>query len=182
MVTFMNICPNCGRALNDGEVCTCQSQSEQNENQYSNPQQNYYQPSSEAYYNPNNYNETQNQQSQQGNNYYQSQPQYYAPAENQPANTNYPEGYKIKKKYVAVILGFVLGALGIHNFYLGNNGKAIAQLLLATVGCFIVVGPIIAVVWAIVETVLILTESIDRDSQGYKIQTLEESIAKANKD
>jgi TM2 domain-containing membrane protein YozV len=178
-VTFMNICPNCGRPLEDGEVCTCQSQYEQPVTEQVPPQQNYYQPNQppEGYYNPN-----PNQPPQGEPNYYQGEPQYYVPPEKMPANTDYPDGYKVKKKYVAVILGAVLGALGIHNFYLGNTGKAIAQLLLATVGCLVIVGPIIAEVWSIVETVLILTESIDRDSNGFKIQTLEESIAKANKE
>jgi TM2 domain-containing membrane protein YozV len=180
----MNICPNCGRPLEDGEVCNCQSQQEQPVTEQAQPQQNYYQPTppAEEYYNPNpDYATAPNQPPQNENNYYQSEPQYYVPPEKVPANTNYPDGYKVKKKYVAVILGAVLGALGIHNFYLGNTGKAIAQILLATVGCIILVGPIIAEIWALVETVLILTENIDRDSEGYKIQTLEESIAKANK-
>ena len=45
----------------------------------------------------------------------------------QKARTDYPEGYKIKKKYVAVILAFTFGWLGIHNFYLGNKTKAIVK-------------------------------------------------------
>lgn len=177
----MTICPNCGKPLEEGEVCTCQIQQNQNTSEQVNEQQNYYQPSyqeQQGYYDPN---AAQYQQPQQDNNYYSPDQQYYVPQENQPANTNYPEGYKIKKKYVAVILGAYLGVLGIHNFYLGNNNKAIAQILLATIGSIIIVGPIISLVWSLVETVLILTENIDRDADGYKIQTLEEGIARAKK-
>ena len=35
-----------------------------------------------------------------------------------------------KSKFLAGILAILLGSLGIHNFYLGYNGKGIAQLLL----------------------------------------------------
>lgn len=176
----MTICPNCGKPLEEGEVCTCQIQQEPPAAEHSEPQQNYFRPTPQegAYYDPN----TAGYQQPQQNNFYPPEPQYYVAPENQPANTDYPDGYKIKKKYVAVILGAALGTFGIHNFYLGNNGKAIAQILLTTVGCLLIVGPIISTIWSLVETVQILTESIDRDADGYKIQTLEEGIAKANKE
>jgi len=104
---------------------------------------------------------------------------YYAPVAEVPARTDYPEGYKIKRKYVAVLLGLWLGAFGIHNFYLGNQSKAIAQLLLSTVGSLLFfIGPVAASVWAMVETVQILTESIDKDANGFKIQTFEEALVK----
>ncbi|MFR5875869.1 MAG: NINE protein [Eubacterium sp.] len=177
----MTICPNCGKPLEEGEVCTCQAQQDSSAAGQSAPQQNYYQPTPQpegAYYDPN---AAQYQQPQQENNYYQTDSQYYVPQEMQPARTDYPKGYKIKKKYVAVILGAALGALGIHNFYLGNNNKAIAQILLSTVGSIVLVGPVISAIWSLVETVLILIENIDRDANGYKIQTFEESLANAMK-
>jgi TM2 domain-containing membrane protein YozV len=163
------ICPNCGRELADGEVCTCTQTSQipeqnaQQETQYEAPQYEapqYTQPQGN-YYDPN----------------AQVPPTYYPPvAENPVPRTDYPAGYKIKKKYVAVILAYTLGILGIHNFYLGNNSKGIAQILLTTVGALILVGPIITLVWSIVEAVLLLTESIDSDANGFKIQTLEEAL------
>ena len=93
------------------------------------------------------------------------------------ARTDYPEGYKIKKKYVAVILAFTFGWLGIHNFYLGNKTKAIVQVILGTVGAiFVGVGTLAAAIWAIVEGILLLTESVDSDGDGFKIQTIDEAI------
>lgn len=35
-----------------------------------------------------------------------------------------------KSKMAAGLLGIFLGSLGIHNFYLGYTGKAVAQLLI----------------------------------------------------
>lgn len=137
------------------------------------PQQNYYMPPTQ-----------QQPQTQAYTNYQpQPQPQYYAapPAPKQPASTEYPEGYKIKKKNVAVLLGILLGPFGAHNFYLGNTTKAIIQIVLSTVGALIIVGPLASAIWSLVETVLILTENIDADSNNYKIMTFEESLAKALK-
>ena len=36
-----------------------------------------------------------------------------------------------KSKVAAGILGILLGALGVHNFYLGYTGKGVAQLLIS---------------------------------------------------
>lgn len=80
--------------------------------------------------------------------------------------TDIPEGRK--SKVVAALLAFFLGALGIHNYYLGYSSKGTAQLLLTLVGCIIVIGPLIAGVWALVEFVQILTGSID-DANGNKL-------------
>lgn len=78
-----------------------------------------------------------------------------------------------KSKIVAGLLGIFLGFLGIHNFYLGYTGKAIAQLALYLGGfflSFILVFPILASVaaciWGLVEGIMILTGSISTDAQG----------------
>ena len=42
-----------------------------------------------------------------------------------------------KSKIAAGILGIFLGAFGVHNFYLGYNGKAVGQLLITLLSCFI---------------------------------------------
>lgn len=172
-------CPNCGRELADGEICVCQSNSQPTQTQPEQPIGAYYNPSpaqQQAYQQP------QQPQYQPVNGYYSPQqapqPQYYQPEVKEPAKTDYPEGYKIKKKYVAVLLGATLGTLGIHNFYLGHSSKAIAQLLLSTLGAIVFVGPIVSLVWSLVETVLILTEEVDADADNYKIMTFEESLAR----
>lgn len=73
------------------------------------------------------------------------------------ANTN-------KSKVVAGILGIILGSFGVHNFYLGYNGKAVAQLLLTVLSCFILSG--ISALWGFIEGILILTGNIATDAAG----------------
>ena len=197
-------CANCGKELQEGEVCTCTQKTEavndnppvdysesettvlgtqgsqpqvneepvQQESFNPEPQQGYYNPVVNnvnvfpgAYYDP-----TQAYTEEQED-----------PAKNKklPPRCDYPEGYKIKKKYVAVLLALSIGVFGIHNYYLGESNKGLIQLLLATVGGIFTVGiaTIAVAVWATVEGVLLFTENIDRDANGYKIQTFEEAIA-----
>ena len=74
-----------------------------------------------------------------------------------------------KSKIAAGILGILLGSLGVHNFYLGYTGKAVGQLLLTLVGWVICIGPAIASIWGLVEGIMILTGSIDKDASGRKL-------------
>lgn len=68
-----------------------------------------------------------------------------------------------KSKMVAALLAFFLGAIGAHNFYLGYTGKAIAQIVLSL--CFGV-----GYIWSIVEGILILTGSINKDAKGIPLK------------
>ena len=68
-----------------------------------------------------------------------------------------PEG---KSKLVAGLLGIFLGAWGIHNFYLGNTGRAIAQILVTIFTCGI------GSLWGLIEGILILTGNINTDADG----------------
>jgi TM2 domain-containing membrane protein YozV len=63
-----------------------------------------------------------------------------------------------KNKIAFVLLGIFLGALGIHNFYAGYTGKAVAQLLITvlTLGY----GGIISWIWAIVEVCTVTQDSM----------------------
>lgn len=114
-----------------------------------------------------------------------AQPQYTQPAYNQPpiyAQQAYYQaaqqqpgyGYAQKSKIVAGLLGLFLGTLGIHNFYLGYTGKAVAQLLLTLIGWIILIGPIISGIWALIEAILILCSSYGsswhRDGRGQELQ------------
>ena len=74
-----------------------------------------------------------------------------------------------KSKLVAGLLGIFVGGLGIHNFYLGYTNRGVTQLLLATVGYLIIIGPFIASVWGLIEGIQILTGSIDTDANGNKL-------------
>jgi TM2 domain-containing membrane protein YozV len=63
-----------------------------------------------------------------------------------------------RNKYVAAILAFFLGPLGIHRFYLGRTGSAIAMLVLS----FTFVGLLISVPWAFIDMIRYLVMS-DRE-------------------
>ena len=64
-----------------------------------------------------------------------------------------------KSKVVAGILGILLGAFGVHNFYLGYTGKGIAQVLI-TVLSLGLLSPISGL-WGLIEGILILVGNIN---------------------
>lgn len=73
-----------------------------------------------------------------------------------------------KSKIAAGLLGIFLGTFGVHNFYLGYTNKAIPQLILGTAGAIILcgMGPVISSIWGLVEGIMILTGSINKDADG----------------
>lgn len=81
-----------------------------------------------------------------------------APAATVPADPN------AKSKLVAGLLAILCGAFGVHNFYLGFTGKAIAQLLITLLSCFSL--SMVSAVWALVEGILILTDKNTTDGKG----------------
>lgn len=135
-------------------------------NAYAQPQQQYTQPQyaqpqyaqpQPAAGQPNAY----GQQPYTGQQTYGQQPygqQQYAQPGNPYTQPQYGAGYSNKSKMAAGLLGIFLGAFGVHNFYLGNTGKAVAQLLLTLVGWILLgLGPLAAAIWGLVEGILILT-------------------------
>ena len=79
-----------------------------------------------------------------------------------------------KSKMAAGLLGIFLGQFGVHNFYLGYTGKAVAQLLLTIfgyilaifiVGIFMVAA---AGIWGLVEGIMILSGSSNFISSAVK--------------
>lgn len=73
-----------------------------------------------------------------------------------------------KSKLVAGLLGIFLGALGIHNFYLGFTKRAILQLVITLVGGVLTCGIAAAVVeiWGLIEGIMILTGKVAVDANG----------------
>lgn len=69
-----------------------------------------------------------------------------------------------KSKITAGILGILLGCFGVHNFYLGYNGKAIAQLLITLLSLFLLSW--VSAIWGLIEGILILTGNIKKDASG----------------
>ncbi len=70
-----------------------------------------------------------------------------------------PQPSELKSKMVAGLLGILLGGFGIHNFYLGFNGRGIAQIILTF--CF---G--IGAIWGLVEGIMIFAGAINKDAKG----------------
>ena len=70
-----------------------------------------------------------------------------------------------KSKLTAGLLGIFLGTFGVHNFYLGYTGKAVAQLLITVATCGM--GAIVSSIWGLIEGIMILTGSnITTDATG----------------
>lgn len=65
-----------------------------------------------------------------------------------------------KSKLVAGLLGIFLGGFGVHRFYLGFTGIGIAQIAVTIVTCGF------GAIWGLIEGILILTGSFDRDADG----------------
>ncbi len=69
-----------------------------------------------------------------------------------------------KSKLVAGLLGLFLGGLGVHRFYLGYVGIGIVQIIvtLVTFGVGVLLG--------MIEGILILAGSINKDAQGQPLR------------
>ncbi|KFJ04731.1 TM2 domain-containing protein [Bifidobacterium subtile] len=99
-----------------------------------------------------------------------------APYMTQPygAGQEIPYGYIPRQKLVAGLLGIFLGCFGVHNFYLGNTGKAVAQLLLTLIGWIVLFGPFVSWVWGLIEGILILCANYGspwhRDALGVELR------------
>ncbi|MBQ4284702.1 MAG: TM2 domain-containing protein [Lachnospira sp.] len=81
----------------------------------------------------------------------------------QQPNMGYNPQYQnpnAKSKMAAGLLGIFLGAYGIHNFYLGNTGRGIAQIIVTLVTCGV------GSLWGLIEGILILCGSINTDADG----------------
>lgn len=69
-----------------------------------------------------------------------------------------------KSKLAAGLLGIFLGCLGVHNFYLGYDGKGIAQLLITVLSCGILTP--VSFIWGLIEGIMILTGEMNKDANG----------------
>jgi hypothetical protein len=63
-----------------------------------------------------------------------------------------------RNKYIAAILAFFLGPLGVHRFYLGRTGSAIVMLVLSIT----IVGLLVSVPWSYIDMIRFLMMS-DRE-------------------
>lgn len=112
--------------------------------------------------NPQDYTRSSDQSYEQG--YYN---QYRSNGYNQGYNQfNMPpyQNISTRSRTAAGVLGILLGAFGVHNFYLGFYGRAVAQLLITVLSCGMLC--IVSVVWGLIEGIMILTGSINTDADG----------------
>ena len=69
-------------------------------------------------------------------------------------------GVSSRSKMVAGLLGLFLGAWGVHRFYMGYTQMGIIQIVVTVLTCGI------GGLWGVVEGIMILTGSMDRDADG----------------
>lgn len=124
-----------------------------------NDQNNAYQPPqyTQQYQQPNGYQPPNyTQQPYTGQNYTAAPPTYSVPV-----------GYPQKSRIAAALLAFLFGIFGVHNFYLGNTGKGVSQLLLGTLGIVLCgLGPIITMIWSITEGIRLFKDTVPTDGHG----------------
>lgn len=79
----------------------------------------------------------------------------------QPKYTTPPAGYVQKSRLAAGLLAFLLGGLGIHNFYMGLNTRGTIQLVLCLAGGLLTCGvaSVAAFIWGFIEGVTLLSSN-----------------------
>lgn len=77
-----------------------------------------------------------------------------------------------KNRIVAGLLAIFLGSLGIHNFYLGYQNRAITQLLVSVIGGIVSCGvaTLAVEIWALVEGIQIFAGQINVDANGVPLR------------
>ena len=71
--------------------------------------------------------------------------------------------YQPKNRIIAGLFGIIFGGIGLHNFYLGYTGRAIAQLLVSVFTCGI------GSVWGFIEGIMIIAGAYKNnlDANGF---------------
>lgn len=69
-------------------------------------------------------------------------------------------GTSSRSKMVAGLLGLFLGAWGVHRFYMGYTQMGIIQIVVTVLTCGI------GGLWGVVEGIMILVGSMDKDADG----------------
>ena len=105
---------------------------------------------------------------------YPGMPQGGYPGAMPSGRSPYPISPTPHSKLAAGLLSIFLGCFGVGNFYLGRTGRGVAQLMLTLIGfLFFFIGPTIAIIWGLIEGILILTSSSGsfwhRDARGWEL-------------
>lgn len=107
-------------------------------------------------------------QNNSSDNSYSTNNNYDTSYQNNTQKAQYFNNAKQKSKVAAGILGLLFGSLGVHNFYLGYTGKAVAQLLMTILSCGLLTP--ISALWGFIEAILILTGDISTDANGVSLR------------
>ena len=114
---------------------------------------------------------------QQQQPYGQYGPQSYGQSPNgqqpygQQPTASYYYGQQRKSRVAAGLFGIFLGAFGVHNFYLGYTGKAVAQLLITVLSIGLLSW--VSAIWGLVEGILFLTQKTGQysvDARGVPLE------------
>ena len=66
-----------------------------------------------------------------------------------------------KERIAYILLGILFGGLGVHNFYAGYTGRAVAQLVLTVFFFWLIIPLIIVPIWVLVEVI-----TVKQDAHG----------------
>ena len=69
-----------------------------------------------------------------------------------------------RNKYIAALIAFFLGPIGIHRFYLGRTGSGIAMVVLS----FTLVGLLVTIPWAFIDMIRYLIMSDAEFAERYE--------------
>jgi TM2 domain-containing membrane protein YozV len=73
-----------------------------------------------------------------------------------------------KSRLVVLLLAILLGGFGAHNFYLGNAGKGVAQLLITLLSLGILA--FIPVIWGLIEGIIMFGDKNAVDANGIPLK------------
>ncbi|MCD7100986.1 TM2 domain-containing protein [Pseudoclavibacter sp. 13-3] len=97
-------------------------------------------------------------------------PPYGAPGQTYgaPGQAPYPAPYQpvaqYKSRIAAGLFGIFFGTVGVHNFYLGKTGLAVAQLLITVLSLGMLA--VVSTIWGLVEGILILAKAPNYRTDG----------------
>ena len=73
-----------------------------------------------------------------------------------------------KSRLVVLLLAILLGGFGAHNFYLGNAGKGVAQLLITLLSLGLLA--FIPVIWGLIEGIIMFGDKNAVDANGIPLK------------
>jgi len=82
--------------------------------------------------------------------------------------------FKEKELVIAYLLWFFLGILGVHRFYLGRIKTGVAQLLMGTIGAFLIFPLFILAIWWLADAYYVFkyTEAHNLEMKRNKLEHL----------